>query len=173
MFSFLKRKLLEHTLIALFSSPMRSGWRRADRWRLDWRQRATWGLLMGFVVALGTLLVITGHPLGASPEYDTLDYWFTLRRPPSAANRQSRRVAILAGDQATLHRWQGRIFDAPEVGKLLRLLKQRGVAAAALGWSDMTGGALRYPGQETLARDMKAAGIAHLPLSFDEIGRAG
>src|SRR5437867_9116205 len=85
-----------------------------------WRGQATWGMVVGLVTALVTLLLLRS-PLGAMLEYDTLDAWFALRRPLSPSP-----VAMLAIDEPTIRRWGGRTFDHAEVGRLLHALHDAG-----------------------------------------------
>jgi signal transduction histidine kinase/CHASE2 domain-containing sensor protein len=123
-------------------------------------------MTLGLVMALATLLLLSSHPIGWSLEHDTLDFWFSLRNATSPATQPSQGVAVLALDDATLRRWQGRVFDERDVGRLLRLLKDEGAAAATLTWPMLTDSRLRLPDQNLLARDLKASGIACLPLNF-------
>ena len=142
---------------------------------VEWRQQATWGALLGGVIALLILLLLANRPSGASLEHDTLDFWFSLRG--STATAPSDKVAILAVDEATLRRWNGRSFDADDVGKLLQLLRAQGVVSAALAWRGLADGSLLSPADAvdatgatatstTFAADLAASGIAYLPTGF-------
>jgi NtrC-family two-component system sensor histidine kinase KinB len=126
---------------------------------LDWRPRATWGMAMGVLTAFFTLLVLHFHAIGARFEYDTLDFWFSLH-----ASSVSEQVAIVAIDDATIERWDGRIFNDRDMGRLLQLMKQNGVPVAALAVPSL---ALK-PGDNPsgdFARTLKASGIGVLPLT--------
>lgn len=136
-----------------------SAFRRAST---DWRQRATWGMVIGLVTALVTLALIVNLPLGAGLEYNTLDLWCRLRGP-----LPSNDVAIIEVDEATVRRWGGRSFDAPDVGRLLRLLPHYHIRAAALPFYTLTDPVLVAPAAATtkaFAADLQASGVAHLPL---------
>ncbi len=97
-------------------------WRREKRRADNWRLSAAWdtgrGVLLGCGVALFVLLLLANLPIGGKLQYDTLDFWFRLRDP-----LLPRAVAILAVDEATVYRWGGRNFNASDVARLLRELK--------------------------------------------------
>jgi len=119
-------------------------------------------MTVGLITAIATLLLVSHLPFGSALEYDTLDFWFRLR-----GALPSRDVAILAVDEATVHRWGGRAFDAGDMGKLLLSLRQVRVRAAALAFYSLTNRDLISSSPASiklLTRDMQKAGIAHLPL---------
>jgi len=118
-------------------------------------------MVAGIMMGICSLLLLMNHPVGATLEHDTLDFWFMIRDP-----MPPREVAILAVDEATMRRWKGNTFNPADVGRLLRLLPRYGVRATALVFSGLTDRALIYPGQPSLAHDIKASGIAHLPLNI-------
>lgn len=150
------------TFTSLLARLRRRGWEPVrSNAALDWRQRASWGMAIGLGMALVTLLLLQFHPVGGKLEYDTLDFCFKLNSP-----RASNRVAILAADEATLRSWNGRLFDDREIGRLLRLLKANRVRAAALAFPALTDARWPYRNRAQFARDLKASGIAHLPLSL-------
>ena len=79
-------------------------------------------MAVGLVIALFFLLVLRAAPLrgvASSLQYDTLDYWFALRDTHPMSN-----VGVVAIDESTVRRWQGRTFDATDVAALLRALKR-------------------------------------------------
>ena len=128
----------------------------------DWRQRATWGMAIGLLTALVTLSLIINLPFGSGLEYNTLDLWCRLREPIT-----SNEVGIIDVDAATVRRWGGRSFDAHDVGRLLRLLPRYHVRAAALPFYTLTDPVLVAPSAastKTFVADLRASGIAHLPL---------
>ncbi|MDQ3815511.1 MAG: CHASE2 domain-containing protein [Armatimonadota bacterium] len=127
----------------------------------DWRQSATWGTVVGLLTGIASLLLLTHHPLGATLEHDTLDFWFMVRNP-----RPPREVAILAVDEATVRRWGGNTFNDADVSRLLRLLPRYNVRAVALVFSNLTDRGLRYPHQEAFTSAIQTSGITHLPLNF-------
>ncbi len=126
-----------------------------------WRQGPLWGVVVGCLTGLATILMTAHHPLGARLQYDTLDFWFRLRDPALP-----RDVAILAVDDETVQRWRGRDFDAPEIARLLRLLKNYRVRATALAFPDLATMPQNAGGQKSLARALKNTGIGHLPMRF-------
>jgi CHASE2 domain-containing sensor protein len=129
--------------------------------RGNWRHGPAWGVLLGWIAGLVTLLVTANHPLGARLQYDTLDFWFRLRDPalPRAA-------AILAVDDATVQRWKGRDFDAKDTARLLRLLKSNGVRAVALAFPDLATHPLNPTDRAVLVAALRETGIGHLPMRF-------
>jgi len=131
----------------------------------EWRQQATWGTILGGIIALLILSLLARHPSGASLEQDTLDFWFSLRGA-SAATAPSDGVAILAVDEATLRRWNGRTFDAADVGTLVGLLKARGVVSTALAWRGLADGSLLSDDDTTFINNLTASGNVYLPLQF-------
>lgn len=126
-----------------------------------WRRGPLWGVAVGWLTGLVTVLLTAHHPLGARLQYDTLDFWFLLRDPALP-----RAVAILAVDDETVQRWHGRDFDAADTARLLRLLHNHGVHAAALAFPDLATVSQSADGQKKLARALKETGIGHLPMRF-------
>lgn len=135
--------------------------------RASGRGGAAWGMALGLVTALATLLLMSNHPIGWSLERDTLDFWFRLRNAPPKIGAKASRVAILAVDGATLKRWQGRDFNARDVARLLLLLKRQNVAATALTWPELTDQTLQTPDLDVLGRAASSSGNVCLPLNFD------
>jgi CHASE2 domain-containing sensor protein/PAS domain-containing protein len=123
-------------------------------------------MLLGLIVALATLLLLSNHPAGQGLENDTLDFWFGLRNATSPDMQPSQNVVVLAMDEATLRRWNGRVFEARDVGRLLNLLKDQGAAAAVLTWPALTDNQLYLSGEEHLRQGVTRGGIACLPLNF-------
>ncbi|MDF2440457.1 MAG: phosphoserine phosphatase RsbU/P, partial [Abditibacteriota bacterium] len=151
------------TFASLLARLRRRGWEPVrSNAVLDGRQRASWGMGIGLCVALITLLLLQFHPLGTKLEYDTLDFCFQLR-----GKHTSQKVAILAADDATLRRWNGRVFDDREIGRLLRLLKAHRVRAAALAFPALTDSSWPFHNRAQFAHDLKSSGIAHLPLALN------
>lgn len=149
------------TFASLLARLRRRGWEPVrSNAVLDGRQRASWGMGIGLCVALATLLLLHFHPLGSKLEYDTLDFCFRLR-----GEHASRKVAILTADEATLRSWNGRVFDDREIGRLLRLLKAHRVRAAALAFPALADSKWPFLDRQQFARDLKASGIAHLPIA--------
>jgi signal transduction histidine kinase/CHASE2 domain-containing sensor protein len=127
---------------------------------------ATRGMMLGLIVSLATLLLLSNHHAGQGLENDTLDFWFGLRNVTSPDMQPSQHVAVVAVDEATLRRWRGRVFDAHDVGRLLRLLQNQQVAATVLTWPALTDDKLNLPGEVRLTEDITGSGIACLPLNF-------
>ena len=133
-----------------------------------WHGRATWGMTLGLIIALGLLLLLRPGFLGGltgTLEYDTLDFWFRLR-----SERTSDRVAIVAVDEATVRRWKGRTFDGRDLAQLVRQLDRAGVRAIALNFPQLGDLKLAVDGQNELATAMRAQGAVTLPLQFGEEG---
>ncbi len=129
-----------------------------------WHGRATWGMTLGLIIALTLLLLLRPGFLGGvtgALEYDTLDFWFRLR-----AERPSEAVAVLAVDEATVRRWQGRTFDGHDLATLVRALDKAGVRAIALNFPQLGDLKLQVNGQDELAAAMRAQGAVTLPLQF-------
>ena len=135
--------------------------KKPDRRVENWQRTAAWGVLLGCTVALSILLLLSHSSSGDRLQYDTLDFWFRLRDP-----LLPRAVAVLAIDEATVQRWQGRTFQANDISLLLRELKTQGVSAAALALPELATATLSERDQKTLARGLKASGIGFLPLHF-------
>jgi CHASE2 domain-containing sensor protein len=129
-------------------------------------QSAARGMMLGLIVSVATLLLLSNHPAGQGLENDALDFWFGLRNATSPDMQPSQHVAVLEVDDATLRRWQGRVFDARDVGRLLNLLKDEDAAAAVLTWPALTDSKLNLPGEELLTQDVQRNGITCLPLNF-------
>ncbi len=140
----------------------------------NWHQRATWGMAIGLVVALSLLLTLRPGVLGglsSSLEYDTLDFWFALRD-----TRQSSGVAIVAIDEATLRRWGGNSFRAPDVARAIGLMSAAGARSIALDVPQLCDPNLHFRGEKTLIAAIQASGRVVLPLdlrprSAEEIAR--
>ena len=129
-----------------------------------WHGRATWGMTLGLIIALALLLLLRPGFLGGvtgALEYDTLDFWFRLR-----AERPSEQVAVLAVDEATVRRWQGRTFDGHDLATLVRDLNKAGVSAIALNFPQLGDLKLEVNGQDELVAAMRAQGAVTLPLQF-------
>ncbi len=129
-----------------------------------WHGRATWGMTLGLIIALALLLLMRPGFLGGvtgALEYDTLDFWFRLR-----AERPSEEVAVLAVDEATVRRWQGRTFDGHDLATLVRELDKVGVSAIALNFPQLGDLKLEVNGQDELVAAMRAQGAVTLPLQF-------
>ena len=131
---------------------------------LSWHSRATWGMTLGLIVALSLLLLFRPAIFGGlatTLEYDTLDFWFSLR-----PRRTSRLVAIVAVDEATVRRWNGRAFDGPDVAALVRALHHAGVKAVALNFPQLGDLQLPIRGKTKLKAALRAQGAVTLPLQF-------
>ena len=131
---------------------------------LTWHSRATWGMTLGLIVALSLLLLFRPSVVGGvatTLEYDTLDFWFSLR-----PQRTSRRVAIVAVDQPTVRRWNGRTFDGRDVALLVRELHQAGVVAVALNFPQLGDLQLPIQSKAELEAALRAQGAVTLPLQF-------
>jgi signal transduction histidine kinase/CHASE2 domain-containing sensor protein len=125
------------------------------------RQRASWGMAMGFITAIFTLLLLHFHPIGSKLENDTLDFWFGLHRSPPSGQ-----VAIISIDDATIQEWNGRMFNERDIGRLMLALKQNRVRAAALALPQLETSSWRYERREAFAKSLRSSGIAYLPLGL-------
>ncbi len=137
----------------------------------NWHQRATWGMAIGLIVALALLLVLRPGILGGlstSFEYDTLDFWCALREA-----RRSNAVVVVAIDEATLRRWQGDSFRAPDVARAVTLLGQAGAGSVALDLPQLCDPGLHFEGETALVRAIKANGRVVLPLEMRPLQGAG
>ncbi|HEY0075347.1 MAG TPA: CHASE2 domain-containing protein [Abditibacteriaceae bacterium] len=135
--------------------------KRPDKRAENWQRTAAWGVLLGCTVALSVLLLLSHSSIGGRLQYDTLDFWFRLRDP-----LLPRAVAILAIDEDTIHRWNGRSVQADDISRLLRELKRQQVSAVALALPELATATLREREQKTLAQGLKQSGIGFLPLHF-------
>lgn len=102
-------------------------------------QSATWGMALGLAIALFVLLFVANQSIGSSLERAALDFWFALRTSDAPAPS---RVSILAIDRQTVRRWRGQNFNNADVRRLLVLLHEKRVLAAALAWPEFSDGAL-------------------------------
>ncbi len=128
------------------------------------QSRLTWGMAQGLVIALALLFLLRPGALGGlahTLEWDTLDWWFGLRAPRSA-----RSTAILAVDEATIARWNGRVFEARDVALALRELKGRGAKAVALDFPSLCEVPLGASDADELASAMRFNGAVTLPLAL-------
>lgn len=126
--------------------------------------RLTWGMAQGLLISLTLLLVLRPGVWGGlanSLEWDTLDWWFSMRAP-----RVSRSVVILAVDDATVARWNGRAFDARDVARVLRELKKRGAKAVALDFPSLCETPPTSLERAELAGAMRFNGAVTLPLQL-------
>ncbi|HEX8462979.1 MAG TPA: CHASE2 domain-containing protein [Abditibacterium sp.] len=136
----------------------------SPRYSSNWHQRATWGMTLGLIAALGLLLMLRPGFLGAlssSFEYDTLDFWFTLRDA-----RQAQQVTIVAIDEATVRRWNGDTFRAADVARALKLLDEAGARGVALNLPQLCDAQLKFPGEAQLIAAMRQNGRVVLPLEL-------
>lgn len=132
----------------------------------QWHGRATWGMTQGLIISLALLLLLRPGFFGGltgALEYDTLDFWFRLR-----SERQSKQVAIVAVDEATVRRWKGRTFEGRDIAQLVALLDSAGARAIALNFPQLGDLQLAVDGQGELAAAMRAQGAVTLPLQFGE-----
>ena len=83
------------------------------------KSRASWGMTIGLAAAVFTILLLRYHSIGREFEYDSLDIWFNLRQ-----GHTSNAVAVLEIDDATFARWNGRVFDAPDMARMLQILQR-------------------------------------------------
>ncbi len=138
-------------------------------WRLvgarsERRSRASRGMAQGLVVALLTLVFLSGTGLVRGWGNRTLDLWFSLRDLVPHDEDAEPRVSILAIDAPTRRAWQGRNFDARDVGKALLLLKKQGVISVAVAVPDVGRGFVSAADAKTWQQNVAQSGIAHLPL---------
>ncbi|RZA27504.1 MAG: CHASE2 domain-containing protein, partial [Proteobacteria bacterium] len=130
----------------------------------NWQQRTTWGMALGLFAALALLLTLRPSVLGTLSttfEYDTLDFWFSLRDA-----RRSRTVGIVAIDEATIRRWNGDSFRARDIAELLRQLKNAGAAGVALNLPQLCDPKLTFPGEADLISAMQENGRVVLPIEL-------
>ena len=124
-------------------------------------------MALGLVIALFVLLFVANQSIGSSLERAALDLWFALRTPDATPNR----VSILAIDRPTVRRWRGQNFNNPDVRRLLALLREKRVLAAALAWPEFSDGALlggTPRSRRALQRVLAAGSGLCVPLRFDE-----
>ncbi|HEX8552339.1 MAG TPA: CHASE2 domain-containing protein [Abditibacteriaceae bacterium] len=139
--------------------------------RDDWQQDASWGVLLGLLLALATLLLMGNRLNGSTPENDSLDLLFRWRGASAAAAQPSGQVVVLEIDRPTLRRWNGRVFDATDGARLLQLLRENGARASLLAWGGLNDAVLSETDIATLAPSLAAASNAVLPLRITPPGR--
>lgn len=128
------------------------------------QSRVTWGMAQGLLVALGVLFLLRPQVLGNlsnSLEWDTLDFWFSLRAPRSPDS-----VVVLAVDEATVARWGRRSFEAHDVATALRELKKRRARAVALQLPALCDSSLSPSERAELASAIRFNGAVTLPLEL-------
>jgi signal transduction histidine kinase/CHASE2 domain-containing sensor protein len=128
------------------------------------QSRVTWGMAQGLLIALFLLLVWRPGVVGnlSNPiEWSTLDLWASLRQP-----RPSHKIAILGVDEATVRRWNGRTFDAPDIARALRELRRHGALAVALDFPMLCDAQADMPGRAGLLAAMRWNGRVTLPFEF-------
>ena len=131
----------------------------------NWHSRATWGMTLGLLISLALLLLVRPGlfgPVAAALEYDTLDFWFTLREP-----RTLKSVGVIAVDEATVRRWNGRTFDARDIARTIRALKTAGARTVALDFPLLNDPLLQLEGTPQLAQAMREHGRVVLPLQWE------
>jgi signal transduction histidine kinase/CHASE2 domain-containing sensor protein len=122
-------------------------------------------MTIGLAAALFVMLLLKHHPVGQRFEFDSLDVWFNLR-PPSA----SQRVAVVAIDEDTVRRWNGRAFNGRDMARLLRTLKGARTSSVSLAIPSLSGP--RKSGGAILSREdvdalipaLRQSGAVVLPL---------
>ncbi len=128
------------------------------------QSRVTWGMAQGLLLALFLLLVlrpgVLGNPVN-SLQWSTLDLWAGVRE-----TRPSHSVTLLGVDEATMRRWNGRTFDAPDIARALRLLRTHGARAVALDFPSLCDAQTDLPGRDQLAAAMRFNGHVTLPFEF-------
>ncbi len=128
------------------------------------QSRVTWGMAQGLLLALFLLLVSRPGVLGplSNPlEWSTLDLWSSLRQA-----RPSHSVVVLRVDEATVRRWNGRTFDAPDIARALRQLRRHGARAVALDFPTLCDAQGQLPGRADLIAAIKENGRVTLPFEF-------
>jgi signal transduction histidine kinase/CHASE2 domain-containing sensor protein len=129
------------------------------------RLRATRGMAQGLAVALLALLLLPSlGPIRGLGNH-VLDSWFALRGLSPREALPASNVAVLGIDAATRRRWNGRVFDARDMSRVLALLKQNGARAIALAVPNYQDGFLSRADSALFAQAVKKSGITHLPLS--------
>lgn len=121
-------------------------------------------MTLGLVASLALLLLLRTavlRPLGATLEYDTLDFWFSLRDV-----RPSQSVGVLAIDEATIRRWAGRPLDGKDLARILRNLKAAGVRTVAFATPSMCDPALRISGEGEFLEAMRIGPAVTVPIDF-------
>jgi signal transduction histidine kinase/CHASE2 domain-containing sensor protein len=141
-----------------------NGGRLAMRPADEWRQNATWGIIIGLCMALATHMFLKYHAIGTALEYNTLDLWFSLRNPQAPAAQASGNVVVLAIDRSTLRRWNGRVFDTNELTRLLQLLSDRNAASVTISWNGLDDTPLPQAEIDWLRYGIGNNGRVHLPL---------
>jgi hypothetical protein len=129
----------------------------------NWHSRATWGMTLGLIISLALLLLVRPGPFGtvaASLEYDTLDFWFSLREPrrlKTVALSLSTKPRCVVGTGAPSRRATSRVCWARSNG---------GRASVALDFPSLGDPILRMDGQPELAAAVRAHGGVVLPLEW-------
>jgi len=123
-------------------------------------------MLQGLAIALLALFLLPGNSVVRGWSNRTLDWWFSVRSVLPREEEPVSRVAILAIDRDTRRRWNGRSFDARDVGRALQLLKRNGVLSVAVDVTDVDRAFLSPQDALAWQRDVAQTGIAHLPLGF-------
>lgn len=137
--------------------------------RDDWRRNATWGAVLGLLVAVAALLLPTGQNSGSTLENGAMDLCFRWRG--AAGAQPSGQVVIFEIDRPTLRRWNGRVFDATEIARLLDLLRQSGVRASVLTWGGLDDAVLSESDLSTLAMGLETSRNSVIPLRITPPGR--
>ncbi len=138
-------------------------WARRGGKRSDQRSHASRGMAQGLAVSLLTLLLLSGSGIVRSWGNRTLDVWFAMRGVLPHDEDASPRVAVLAIDAPTRRAWNGRNFDARDVGRALIFLKQHGVVAVAVAVPEPERDIADAREKAQWQRDVRASAIAHLP----------
>jgi len=123
-------------------------------------------MVQGLAIALLCLFLLPGNGVVRGWDNRTLDWWFSIRSVLPHEEEPVSRVAILAIDRDTRRRWNGRSFDARDVGRALQLLKRNGVLSVAVDVTDVDRAFLSPQDALAWQRDVAKTGIAHLPLGF-------
>ena len=135
------------------------------------RSRTARGMAYGFIIALLSILFLDGRSIVTNWGDSLRDNWIVLRSVVSQEEEEVYsgigvlgNVSLIEIDRATRQSWNGRTFNARDVGQLLLQLKRNGVRAVMLDLPDINGAFMDAQEQKKLARDIAQSGIVYLPI---------
>ena len=148
---------------------LRSGRDSRTRRGRDWRVRATWGLCLGLTVGSIVFYIVGRHPISETLGRQVMDSWFTLR-----GGQPVRDVTTLDIDEATVERWGGKDFNAPDLARLLVLLKRNRARGTLLVLPSIIAATKNLKPQQThdLVKALHENGATWIGVDVDSYQRA-